>query len=582
MEIDTGTGAGVESGSERDMHGLSLDHQHWREPIALPGLRHTRRRRRPSDKPPPLPRELGLSGHLWTAAIIALAVFLVLLFTLPIGDWFERGENEFLIWMTRFRTGWLTSVARFLAGIGAEWPNRVARWAVIVLLIVFKRWRHLFVFITSVLVVTWLVGTLQQVTPRARPLGVRIIGSWQGFSFPSATVAAAAITLVGVIYTLLTPGNARRIGKWVVWALLTLLLLANWYLAVDHPFDDLVAVILGVALPLLAYRSFVPNSIFPVVYRRGRSAHLDLGGARGEAIRQALAEQLGLEVVDVQPFGLRGSGGSTPMRVTVAGEPNRVLFAKLYAKTHLRADRWYKLGRTILYGSLEDEKAYASVRRLVQYEDYVLRVMHDAGLPGAKSYGFVEITPGAEYLLVTDFLEGSVEITDAEVDEAIIDDALRTIRRMWDAGVAHRDVKPANIMVQDGRVVLIDLAFGELRPSPWRQAVDLANMMIVLGLRTSPDLVYARAIELFSPDELGEAFAATRSVTIPSQSRSMMRRQRKEGMDVLKRFRELAPPRRPIAIQRWSFQRVALTVGVVFGALLLWGLLTANLQSGAL
>ncbi|HXJ62701.1 MAG TPA: lipopolysaccharide kinase InaA family protein, partial [Actinomycetota bacterium] len=244
---------------------------------------------------------------------------------------------------------------------------------------------------------------------------------------------------------------------------------------------------------------------------------------------------------------------------------------------HEPADR-----RVRLLGSLEDEKAYASVRRLVQYEDYVLRVMHDAGLPGAKSFGFVEITPGAEYLLVTEFLEGSVEITDAEVDEAIIDDALQTIRRMWDAGVAHRDVKPANIMIRDGRVVLIDLAFGELRPSPWRQAVDLANMMIVLGLRSTPDLVYARAIELFTPDELGEAFAATRSVTIPSQSRSMMRKQRKEGMDVLRRYRELAPQRPPIAIQRWSVQRVLLTVAVVFGALLMWGLLVANLQSGAL
>jgi serine/threonine protein kinase len=153
---------------------------------------------------------------------------------------------------------------------------------------------------------------------------------------------------------------------------------------------------------------------------------------------------------------------------------------------------------------------------------------------------------------------------------------------MWDAGVAHRDVKPANIMVRDHHVMMIDLAFGELRPSPWRQAVDLANMMIVLGLRADPDLVYSRAIEIFSLDELGEAFAATRSVTIPTQSRSMMRRQRKAGQDVLRRFRELAPPRSPIAIQRWSVQRVALTVGVLFGALVLWALLVANLQSGAL
>ena len=40
--------------------------------------------------------------------------------------------------------------------------------------------------------------------------------------------------------------------------------------------------------------------------------------------------------------------------------------------SHVRADRWYKLGRTILYGRLEDEAPFQSVRRLVEYEDYAL------------------------------------------------------------------------------------------------------------------------------------------------------------------------------------------------------------------
>jgi hypothetical protein len=43
----------------------------------------------------------------------------------------------------------------------------------------------------------------------------------------------------------------------------------------------LLAVVVGVTLPLLAFRLFVPSEVFPIVYRRGRSAHLDVGGARG-------------------------------------------------------------------------------------------------------------------------------------------------------------------------------------------------------------------------------------------------------------------------------------------------------------
>ena len=44
--------------------------------------------------------------------------------------------------------------------------------------------------------------------------------------------------------------------------------------------------------------------------------------------------------------------------------PDEFVFAKLYTKGHVRADRWYKLWRTILYGSLEDEHPFQSVRRL--------------------------------------------------------------------------------------------------------------------------------------------------------------------------------------------------------------------------
>ena len=78
---------------------------------------------------------------------------------------------------------------------------------------------------------------------------------------------------------------------------------------------------------------------------------------------------------EIEPFGLAGSAGSTPLRITVNGAPATYLFGKLYARSHLRADRWYKLGRELLYGRLEDEKPFNTVRRLVQQEDYALSLM---------------------------------------------------------------------------------------------------------------------------------------------------------------------------------------------------------------
>jgi serine/threonine protein kinase len=146
------------------------------------------------------------------------------------------------------------------------------------------------------------------------------------------------------------------------------------------------------------------------------------------------------------------------------------------------------------------------------------------------------------------------------VDDRVIDDALRVVRRMWDAGIAHRDIKPSNIMVRDGRVLLIDVAFAAVRPTPWRQAVDLANMMLTLALANTPEHVYELALNLFAADDVAEAFAACRSITVPSQLRSLIRA---DGRDLIGCFRRLAPARRSVPVQLWDIRRVAITAGLL-------------------
>jgi hypothetical protein len=231
----------------------------------------------------------------------------------------------------------------------------------------------------------------------------------------------------------------------------------------------------------------------------------------------------------------------------------------------VRSDRWYKLGRTVLYGGLEDEAPFQTVRRLVEYEDYALRLMRDAGIATAAPLGIVELTPEREYMLVTEFMDGAEEIGDAEIDDQIVDEGLALVRRLWDAGLAHRDIKPANLLVKDGHLVMIDVAFAQVRPSPWRQAVDLANMMLVLAVRTDAPRVYDRALTYFSPDEIAEAFAAARGVASPSQLRSVLKR---DGRDLVAEFRRLGPARAPISLQRWGPRRVVLAATIaVFGVI---------------
>jgi tRNA A-37 threonylcarbamoyl transferase component Bud32/membrane-associated phospholipid phosphatase len=549
--------------------------------VRIGGIRFTGRRRRPSGERAPLPRELRISGRLAILGVALVVVLWVTLFVFPDSvGWWQQRDQALLDRVVELRTDARTNIARAVHALGSAWTWRTFRFAILLLLIGLRRWRHLLIALLSLFVVETLVTTTSEAIGRPRPL-VPIIGGWEGYAHPSAPVASLTVTLTIAAFVLFPAGRWRRLWAIAASVAVAALILARVYLGVDHLTDGVIAAVIGVTVPLVAFRTLAPERVFPVTYRRGRGAHLDIDARRDAAIRQAMRDQLGLEVVAIEPFGLEASGGSTPLRLTVAGDGERHLFAKLYSTSHLRADRWYKAARTILYGSLEDELRHPSVRRLVEREDYLLLTMRKAGIPCARPYGVVEITPEREYLTVTEFIDGAQEISQAEVDDQVIDEGLAVIRRLWDEGLAHRDIKPGNVLVQDGHVRIVDVAFAMVRPSPWRQAVDLANMMLILALRTSPERVYERALRYFAPEDIAEAFAATRSVTIPSESRSSLKLlARSQGLDLVRRFDELSPHRDPITIQRWSRRRIGLTLGALLVALVALPLLVQNLTGG--
>jgi hypothetical protein len=472
---------------------------------------------------------------------------------------------------------WLVDISARLDAIGGVWVVLALRVGTLVLAAIYARWRHAVVFLATMAVTDWIVIHVLGVD-RPVPAGIDPASESATFSFPSRPTAALAVTLVGMALVLVPAGRRRAIALGFAVGVSIAYACARTILGADSPLDAGYAVLLGVAAPLAAFAAFVPDDVFPVRYQRaaGPSAHLDLGGERGRAIVAAMAEQLGVTVTEVKPFGLEGSGGSSPLRMTVREADGR-LFGKIYNRNHLRADRWYRLGRTLLYGQLEDEVAFASVRRLVEYEDYALRLLDDVGVRVAATYGIVELTTNAEYMLVTEFFENATTLTDASIDDVVIDDGLQLTRTLWDRGLAHRDIKPANLLVKDGHLQLVDVSGLEVRPTSWRQAVDLANMMLTLALRTDLERVFNRATRLFTRDEIAEAFASDVGLAIPTQ---LQARLKADERPILARFKELAPSRTPVSIQRWSARRTALLAATALSAVAVVSMLIDALLAG--
>jgi len=525
------------------------------------------RPRRPAAEPPLLPPGLARTARPWLLAL-TLAVVWIWLPGLGERSGVTAVDDAVGQWAAT-HSGWLHEIAPSLSAGGAI---RVAGWAVLVALAMTRQWRRLAVFLGVVQLT--LLTTMAETLAHPRPYGVGYLARAGGESLPSWPVAGVAVTAVGAAYALLRAGRARRRALAVAGPLVGVFACARVFLGFDRMSAAAVGAVFGASLAVVGFDVLAPDALFPV--RRTRTpAHLDLDSRRA-AIAAAVLAQAGLVVTDMRPFNLAGSAGSTPMLLTLEGPGPERLFGKLYSTAHLRSDRAFKWVRAIRYGALEDEAPFGNVRALVEHEDYLLRVLRDAGVRVPRVLGVVEVAAEREYLVLTEFLADAVEIGQADVDDFVVDDALSQVRLMWRAGVAHRDIKPSNVLVRADGVWLIDVAFGEVRASAWRRSVDLANMMLVLALRIEPRRVLDRACVAFERADVAAAFAATHGVTMPSQLRGLLR---DDGRDLVGWFRAALPPAPRVRIQRWTVRRLEITGAAVAVLVAAAGLVWLNLNA---
>jgi hypothetical protein len=115
---------------------------------------------------------------------------------LPAGD---QASTWLLRQLAAVRTPWLTDLANWINDLVISWHPVIAV-AVVLLTAVFRRWRHLLVFAACLFACEIAVRLIYDALSRPRPYGVPVIGRWDGYAAPAATVAALTFLLAGAVF----------------------------------------------------------------------------------------------------------------------------------------------------------------------------------------------------------------------------------------------------------------------------------------------------------------------------------------------------------------------------------------------
>lgn len=306
----------------------------------------------------------------------------------------------------------------------------------------------------------WLLSyCAKELIGRARPgdLLAEIVmrGGHVGLGYPSghATVAAAMAAVIA-------PHLPKRARRWL-WGAVFAVGIGRLYVGAHLPLDVLGGWLLGWAVGsavLLIFGSPVGVPDLDDIRRRMRAR--------------------GLAVGDIS-YVTADARGSVPLVIEM--EDGQTLFAKVLNSQHRSADMLFKGLRSAMYSTTEDETPFVSAKQQAEHEVLLTLLAREAG---------VRVTPHIQILAdgTSDALvvQGAIDgvglddhLADHDLSDELLKDVFGQVALLLEAKIAHRDLRPANFVVdpeaQEAHVV--DFGFAQTSATPRRLAWDVAELL---------------------------------------------------------------------------------------------------------
>ena len=214
-------------------------------------------------------------------------------------------------------------------------------------------------------------------------------------------------------------------------------------------------------------------------------------------------QEAGLDVVDLTLERAEG-GRSQLYTVTTAGGGRA--FAKVYARDSRDADILYRSYRRLLLRGPSEAWPSISLQGDVEHQAFLL-LRAGQGDVSCPRVELVTRLPDGSMALALEYIDGRRldEFDPETINAEMLDAVWSEVRTLHERHLAHRALRAGNVMIVDGRPVLLDFGFGEDSASPRMQAIDRAELLASLGSTVGPEPAVAAAVRVLGPTDAATA-----------------------------------------------------------------------------
>jgi undecaprenyl-diphosphatase len=308
-------------------------------------------------------------------------------------------------------------------------------------------------------------------------------GSWlTSAAFPSPAVLAGAAAVVVAVAPWL-----NRPWRRAAWLVLLMAAVARIVAGTAAPMELVLALAMGatVGTGLLL--------LFGAPDRRLRPTEI-----------QAALTDAGLPVISVVSANVEARGSRPFVGRTSSGQD---LFVKALGTDQRDADLLYRLYRWVRLRRVGDSRPAASLVQAVEHQALVGVMAARAGVAVPAVRRVVTARDGSA-LLVMDLVDGcSLDRLPVEnVTDELLGRVWHEVDRLHRAGIAHRSMRPANILVQrDGRARIADFSFSELVGTERQMALDVAELLASSATLVGAERAVAAAVTVIGARRLASA-----------------------------------------------------------------------------